>query len=167
MVSDNHLSDRQLQAYLDGAAGADRDSIEAHLRRCNACRSQLNLYRAVEKELSTSPGFMLSADFAEQVIEQADPRPSLKANRFENLSIVFLLVSGVITLSFFVDLSQFARYFLELIPNFSPIEHVAEGISIDLSWPIYAAVFLVLIVVSRLDRWLPHLREKHFSASSL
>jgi hypothetical protein len=58
-----HLGDDDLQSYLDGMDGPDRDRAERHLSECAACRDQLAVLRFVGESLSPPPAETFSAGF--------------------------------------------------------------------------------------------------------
>lgn len=65
----NHLTDEQLQDYLDG--NTDKNStVNVHLDSCPQCQKALHDYRALFTGLDTEPAFPLSADFADSVMDR-------------------------------------------------------------------------------------------------
>jgi hypothetical protein len=66
-MKDRHLSDEQLQDFLDGNLSADHP-LSAHLHACPRCREALAAYKTVYAGLTEDPGFELAPDFAESVM---------------------------------------------------------------------------------------------------
>ncbi|MFQ5633173.1 MAG: anti-sigma factor family protein [bacterium] len=55
-----HLSDEDLQAYLDGVHGVNRVETEAHLMICKDCQHALEAYRHVYTALQNEPSSVFS-----------------------------------------------------------------------------------------------------------
>jgi len=50
-MSQNHLSEKTLNAYLDGElAGGEREQVEAHLGTCETCRVEVETLQRASAE---------------------------------------------------------------------------------------------------------------------
>ena len=67
-MESKHLTDTEIQDYLDGNADREESTIAAHLDSCSLCRKNLELYRRLYSGLSDDAGYELSVDFADKVV---------------------------------------------------------------------------------------------------
>ncbi len=63
-----HLTDLELQLYLDGSLLPDNKKIVSHLAGCDICKLELERYKTVYAELKNEDEAILSASFADKVI---------------------------------------------------------------------------------------------------
>jgi hypothetical protein len=63
-----HLTDKQIQDYLDGNPLEDMEAVESHLQSCETCRTELAQYRSISTALSEDVGFELAPNFAADVV---------------------------------------------------------------------------------------------------
>ncbi|KPJ59365.1 MAG: hypothetical protein AMJ46_11560 [Latescibacteria bacterium DG_63] len=66
----NHLSDEDIQAYLEGEAVAKKARVENHLRECPACRRVFEEYRNLYDALADEECFAPAMDLAEQTLRK-------------------------------------------------------------------------------------------------
>lgn len=99
-----HLTDKALQAYLDGDGGPGRQTLMDHIRLCPECRQRLEAYRELYAALATPPEPFLPQAFARItaariVAQRPSPAPApLWANEtvlLAGLGLVSLGVSAV------------------------------------------------------------------------
>ena len=80
-----HLSDEEIQAYLDREAGAERASIAAstagHLRECPACQGAIDEYRKLYLALEDESSFALEMDVAARALSKVKPRERQERER--------------------------------------------------------------------------------------
>lgn len=70
LPSDTHLNAEQIQAYLDGILpAAEGRVVRAHLGRCARCRSEVEAWGSVFRELQTLPRLAPSPSFRNRVLE--------------------------------------------------------------------------------------------------
>jgi len=62
-----HLTDEQIQDYLDGNIQEGLGEIKEHLAQCEKCRQEVNHYKSLSQALSVEPEFKLSPNFALEV----------------------------------------------------------------------------------------------------
>ena len=65
---DRHLLPNEIDLLLDGEVGFGVQPLKAHVRKCAACRAELDEARAVVAELEHLPHFSPSPLFAERVM---------------------------------------------------------------------------------------------------
>lgn len=106
-----HISDQDLQHYVDGDKSVNRLEIEDHLRICNFCQVNLSAYKQLFSGLKNEAGFMLSANFADAVVSRVEGKSDAKFDLFE---IGFVIISALIGLGLLV-------YFTDLGANISNI----------------------------------------------
>ncbi len=103
-----HISDDEIQDYLDGNITSEKESIEAHLRLCKTCQTNLELYRELYGELASEGSMELSADFADTVISRLQTTEAKKF-RTSLLNIIAVILGAVVCIvitAHYVDLSS-------------------------------------------------------------
>jgi len=99
----NHLTDEQLQAYLDGSPVEDIKTIEKHLETCELCRAELARYRSLSMALSEDVGFELAPNFAADIVASLEEEGAEKF--FYKLSHIILWATG-----FFAAIAVLVRF---------------------------------------------------------
>jgi|WetSurMetagenome_2_1015567.scaffolds.fasta_scaffold86258_2 hypothetical protein len=102
-MSIKHLTDEEIQLYLDECEAVNRDYVERHLQFCDECRNLAAQYRLLYGELRSEPSFHLQADFASDVLARI-PDCRKKLTQYINTLIYSLI--GAISLflcSIFID----------------------------------------------------------------
>ena len=119
-----HLSDTQLQLYLDGGLSSENKAAAAHLSNCDLCKSELELYKTVYAELKceeNDKAVRLSSDFADNIIAALPEIKTKKKLSFSFLSSdSFMFVAAavlMITALVYYDFSQ----------SFVPLKNVLLG----------------------------------------
>lgn len=74
-MNSSHLTDDQLQSYLDRNPTAG--GIEDHLKSCARCRQALAAYRSLYSAMAEDPGVRLAPDFAEAVMARLPRREAV------------------------------------------------------------------------------------------
>jgi len=69
-MSPGHLSEKDIQEYLDREDACNFESIETHLAGCEKCRMVLAQYKALYSGLEDDNWFSLSDDFAVKMTER-------------------------------------------------------------------------------------------------
>jgi len=64
----NHLTDEQIQDFVDGNLEDENLEIESHLHSCADCAREVAHYRKLSSMLAEETGFELSPDFASEVL---------------------------------------------------------------------------------------------------
>ncbi len=163
-----HLTDEQIQRYLDGGISRDSDASH-HLQHCQACMRQLELYREVYESLQQDVGFKLTPGFAESVMTRL-AATSEKSSRVSLAGLILLVFGTVVT-------TGLALYFLEvkalteMLASLSTVginfgSSFVESLrmataSLGVSTDIILSTGLILLTFAILDRLLIRLRSSH------
>lgn len=99
-----HLTDAEIQSFLDGET-VNREAIAAHLNNCPECRAELSLYRKLYHQLAADDGFLLSAGFADTVLQKVAAPRRAAANWLENGIIIFVILAGLGALLYLLNLN--------------------------------------------------------------
>jgi predicted anti-sigma-YlaC factor YlaD len=155
-----HLSDQQIQNYLDREPSQKRAEIERHLSACPACRNQLAAYKRLYRELGDETGFMLSANFADAVIARVE-RGSEK--KFHLLETVLLILAVIVSLGAALYFTDLGNMFLNLFRSGSAgVGHVFENLPILKGSNVHILVFaaLILTAIGLLDKMIFQIRHR-------
>ncbi len=87
-----HLSDDQLQDYLDG--NLKEEAVINHLDSCPLCRQKLKEYEQLYTALEIDEGFTLSPEFTSKVIARVVAEPVSARQTISSESI--LIIAGII-----------------------------------------------------------------------
>jgi ABC-type multidrug transport system fused ATPase/permease subunit len=105
-VNEKHLTDDQLQEYLDGNLN-DSDPCVRHLKSCPSCKRALDNYRTIYLALETEPAFGLSPEFVNNVMSRLpeEKTPAKKETRgrariYERI-IAFASIAAVMAAAFY------------------------------------------------------------------
>ncbi len=150
----NHLTDDQIQAYLDKNKLENLNDIEDHLQVCQKCRFNINTYRQIFTALSNEDELpVLSNNFSFTTISKIEKANEKKWNIFENILITLTFIVSISLSIYFFDIVNFASYFREI--DFSLFTGFAKELVNTLS-PNFIYLFaalLITIVVELLDRF--------------
>jgi len=147
-----HLSDEQIQSYLDKTTLSDRDVVESHLNSCHMCQMNVKTYQEVYRTIETVQIPELSAEFINRVMSDIKKKIENKAQLKETLALIGLFLIGSAVSFYLVNpftglmnmlksLFNGAIQFIEkLLPNF-------PGFT-----TIIIMVVLILIVIEVLDK---------------
>lgn len=169
---DRHLTDDELQSYLDGDPLSDREWVENHLRVCDRCREELARYEQLYTELAKDEGHELSPDFSESVVSRVGERPAPHP-RWQPAHILALIlgaIAGLSALVCFVGLKEAGELIVGIGARFgeaaSLFHDAALGLlltlNVDAHLFLYAVLILVFIVT--MDSILPHWKKLAFRA---
>ncbi|MGB2982199.1 MAG: zf-HC2 domain-containing protein, partial [Candidatus Zixiibacteriota bacterium] len=79
-MSLKHLTDEEIQNYLDGNLSRDIALLtERHLETCPLCREAVKQYQGVYAGLDKEEGFELSKGFAKSVVKMLPPQGETKS----------------------------------------------------------------------------------------
>ena len=154
----DHLSDEQIQAYLDGQLSINTNKIEEHLESCPGCQKNLMVYREVYTSLGTDHLPALPKNFSKGVVSAVSGKSESLWQKLESGSI----------LSFFLISIALCFYFLNPLPQIlkagsSMIHFVGELFNDALAMfngnvPLMIIALVILFLIEVLDRRL--LRSK-------
>lgn len=122
-----HLSDEQIQDFLDGNMVLSDKSLKGHLESCRVCKKTLSYYQNLYLGLKQEPEFQLPSNFAHTVITRLPQMEKAQA-RFKFWDI-FVAVSGIAALIgaliYFIDIKIFA----DLIAKVSSMTSFAKSLT--------------------------------------
>jgi len=169
-VTDDHLTDRQLQEYLDGIIDKS-DPLVRHLDSCPRCRQALQEYKQLYTTIENEPVPELSPAFADNVLARLPETAGVSeaetfAGRFRlrDSLVFFIAVAAVIAAAvYFVDLSSILKPFAGAAaskPDFSDNRLLASLLSeirlLDFDISIVTFVILTLLGIGAIDRIIRH-----------
>ena len=167
-----HLTDEEIQDYLDGNIPEGDELIQKHLRRCERCRKALLEYQSLYQGLKDDRGFKLPAGFPKAVLSKLPEEESVKA-RFKYYEFAFILlgilVAGFVSLQF-MNLRPLIQT-LSGIPMpkfgfihtfFNSFETLLKALNIEGSLIFFAA--LAILIISALDYVILHPKQKPISS---
>ncbi len=122
-----HLSEEQIQDFLDGNRSASEKGLKKHLESCAVCKKTLAQYQNLYLGLKQEPEFQLPSNFAHTVISRL-PQMEKALARFQ-VSDIFIGITGVAALIgaliYFIDIKIFA----DLIAKISSLGSVAKNLT--------------------------------------
>lgn len=107
-MESKHLTDAEIQDYLDGNTGREDSTAAEHLDSCSLCKKNLELYRCLYSGLSDDAGYELSVDFADKVVSSVGlgySRDYLKRYASVLVSIIGV-VAAIAALYYFTDIPK-------------------------------------------------------------
>jgi hypothetical protein len=107
-VESEHLTDAEIQDYLDGNVDRDESTLGAHLDSCSLCKKNLELYRCLYSGLSDDDGYELSVDFADKVVSSVGLGDSRSLfPRYANVLVSIIgIVAAIGALYYFTDMPK-------------------------------------------------------------
>jgi len=168
-MSLTHLTDEQLQLYLDGGKSEETLIIEEHLKLCKDCRQQLRAYQLVVAELQAEPTEVFSPGFESLIIDKIQDKASVKLRIKNFLLHAAAIIFGAI-ISIYVVLSvqiseSFERIFIDKWIGARYIYDYVFSISSDLnvSIEVFISAGIILFFYGLFDRILMFAKNKRFS----
>jgi hypothetical protein len=165
-----HLSENEIQEYLDNSDSAGRQKIITHLDGCQLCQNRVKEYESLFFHLKKAEPDELSADFTAKVmskIETEAPAHEPRSAWAMVLSIAGVIL-GLVSIGYFVNLkplfetvhlSGIQQYFDTVL--FSKLIAIAGALNMELSTIIYAG--LTLIIIAAIDVIIRHNRRRPIS----
>ncbi|MDD4052942.1 MAG: zf-HC2 domain-containing protein [candidate division Zixibacteria bacterium] len=172
-MTDQHISDEQMQALLDGTA-VEPAFLQAHLDACPRCRVAVEEYRHLFSALGTVPGPILAPEFADRVMARLPERPvlgvfaRLRRTTVRDGMLVFAAFAAIaaatvvfIKPSLWVGLFQ--RWFSSSAPAKQHALTDAKGLlaSLNINPQLLAAVVLTIVAISVIDWIITRRRRAH------
>jgi len=172
-VNASHLTDEQLQAYLDGTLG-DTAEVEAHLASCPRCRREVELYKQLYVTIEQDDIPDLSPDFVDRVMDRL-PENEIITDA-EDIAGGFRLRDSLVFFVAVIAMIAGAVYFIHPATLFRSVDDVAaapslaenpyfssffkdlSGLHLDPSIIVFA--ILTIVGVGIIDRILAH-RRRH------
>lgn len=106
-MNEKHLSDDQLQDYLDGNA-TTADFFKTHIESCSRCREALAAYQSLYEMLKEETPVFLPENFADRIMPQL-PDGTSRRFAFDRLISVVFIGTIAATAFYFLALSEWLR----------------------------------------------------------
>jgi hypothetical protein len=166
----NHLSENQIQEYLDNTLVSGKQDIITHLDNCPLCRNRVQEYEALFLQIKEAEPEFLPADFASKVMTAIETESSVTGQR-SIWSVIFAILGtivGLITMGYFINLRPLAdlfnlsdvRQYCSVI-LFDGIKDITGLFNVDIGTILY--VGLTLIVIAAIDVIIRHNRRRPVS----
>lgn len=169
-----HLTDEEIQQYLDGGLTKGQTQLHTHLETCKFCQKELQQYKSLYMGLSKDVNFALSANFANSVVArvQVDAKRTSHVRLWNIVFAALVMIAGAAAVTvYFIDfeflsdsISKIFGVFGYLnLAIFSPIKNYLSRL--DMDFRILALAGLVLILISAIDHFLIHTKFKYLPFS--
>ncbi|RKX30019.1 MAG: hypothetical protein DRP47_00155 [Candidatus Zixiibacteriota bacterium] len=164
-----HLTDEELQSYLDRGDTCEVEHLETHMRSCKLCQDRFSQYQRLYAGLEQDNGYELSPGFSETVMTRlAIAAPEISTSRPRELLWAGVgLIATLCLVGYFIDLESII---LSLARSFAPLYHVEQTVLTQIKDSLTATegypmplLFsgLILLGVSVADSLLLSLRSKN------
>jgi len=114
----NHLSDEQIQKYLDHAESENRSEIENHLRKCSFCTHTLQIYKEIYHQLDNDSIPDLSKNFSRTLVAKITAQQDKKTFFWENIIFFFLLLVSAVGTSYLINPMPLLRTIIKPLLDF-------------------------------------------------
>jgi hypothetical protein len=114
----NHLSDEQIQSYLDHAEHENRSEIENHLQKCSFCTHTLQIYKEIYHQLENDSIPDLSKNFSGTLVAKITAQQDKKTYFWENIIFCFLLLVSAVGTSYLINPIPLLRAIIKPLLNF-------------------------------------------------
>jgi len=114
-MSLNHLTDRQMQLYLDGVISGETPLIEDHLHHCGECRHMIQVYQAVYHEFQSEPGEFFSPAFEDNILTNLKLKTDNKYQSKKNILFAAAIILGIFLPTSYLIMVQFHSYFARVL----------------------------------------------------
>ncbi|MFQ5823129.1 MAG: anti-sigma factor family protein [bacterium] len=163
-----HVTDEEIQEYLDGKLSMENRWIPTHLENCEFCKKQLSQYQNLYVALNREINFSLSPNFSESVIARIhkDFAVTFKIRVWHIVLSAFGLMIGAGTALYFIELKPLLERFILLgravqkyfnLEVFLNIKNYFLGLNINLS--LLGFAIIILLVMSAIDHFI--IQSKH------
>jgi hypothetical protein len=171
-MSHQHLSDDEIQDYLDGNYHKNNDAIRSHLHTCDICEYKLSLYKNIYSELNKNAEFVLSPQFPQEmasIVQKETPALS-RINISDTVLSIVIFIIGISATLLLVDYKAVGKIFTSLyLPKFnfitllfSTLRSIFVNTNMNLGLIVFALIILLCIYI--LDRLISHLRIRYSSS---
>jgi hypothetical protein len=166
-----HLTDEEIQDYLDSSPSSVDRTIEEHLKTCQLCKGALEEYKRVYAELKVDKGFELPPNFANLVLSRLPQKaPSRPHTNYAGIILVILgLISGISLMFYFVGwkyisqgITDILQPQLDFVSNYwGTMGRLLADLNIDFGLLFLSG--LILFIISLLDHIIFHKKHKPVS----
>jgi len=160
----NHLTDDQIQEYLDNIDVRENQAIEVHLSECHNCRERLENYRSLYDGLKLDPVPPLPAGFAREMAKAVAGQAEVNSSR-RAWQWILAVAGGIFSMAalvYYVNLGGLIEVLnLSKLFDFKFISEYANILSSKGISPIFVVlVGLVLIITGAIDYIIQNSRQK-------
>jgi hypothetical protein len=160
----NHLTDDEIQEYLDKSFVENKDKITEHLKICPVCKQQVEAYKNVYLNINTEPDFVTPVNFADNIVSKIESKEDQKYRKWETILLFFTIIQGFGLAFYFID-------FKKLISNlsfgdsnlFSVVTEKINGLENGL-FPILVFAIIIIVFFGILDRILDQLKKSQITS---
>jgi hypothetical protein len=153
-----HLTDEELQNYLDGNIPSSQISIfEQHFERCAQCQLELEQYRHLYVDLKKDEAFNLSLNFSDAVMQavQSRAKKAWLARLWNILLPVIGIAVGIGAMFYYVDFKPFLKVFADSMnPGkyfdsgvLSELNQVLAKLNLNLNIIVFAGLSLLAVIL--------------------
>jgi hypothetical protein len=170
-----HLTDEQIQDYVDGNLTDNSAEIKQHMESCQTCQNELAKYKVITSMLSEDIGFELSPNFISNVVSSVEEEGAEKF--LYKISHVIMwaagILAGIAVLIRFTDIEK-------AFSGFAQIGEQGKGItatiasafsdlfaSTDMNFNLIGMAALVLVGIFLVDRLIARARKNATTAGCL
>ena len=165
-MATEHLTDEQIQNYLDGNLPHDQVSfLKGHIQSCPNCQSELAHYRGLYVELKEDVAFDLSSHFFTSVMKavQAEAKKAFLTRLWNVLLPILGVAAGIGVMIYFIDFKPFLKIFSDsLNPGryfdsavLSNLNQVFAKLNVNLNIIVFAGLSLLVVIL------VDHLISRH------
>ena len=148
----DHLTEEQIQSYLDKLESQDVESIEEHLQTCPSCIKNVEDYKMIYLALGTSPFPALSKSFSEQVILKITGQKRSRWYFFESGFTIAFFLFGIAASLYFVNPLPYISTFINnlfgylggVVSKFLP--------ELDGNVPIFIVAIFIFFMIELIDK---------------
>ena len=149
----NHLSEEDLQKYLDDPINPEQAEIENHLSSCLSCRQNLATYQKLFTELNKPVADLLPPHFAAQVTIKIQAANSRQSRVFEWLFLTVGFFLSVAASLYFLNSKNIAGSILRFFQNnftwntemLSLVNSMIEQLNGNVDFILFAGALIILI----------------------
>ncbi len=148
-MTQKHLSDEQIQQYLDDKVRNNGLAIEEHLKSCQGCQHNYHLYKTLYSSLQSDTIPELSQTFASNVISNIPESAESKWEKFESGFVISLILIGLAISFYFINplpfLAEIGNSFLSRLPSYG--SDILSKLNGNLSFVLIAVVIFFLVEI--------------------
>lgn len=151
-MKDIHLSDDQIQNYLDNPRSSEREKIDQHLSSCSICQQTVHHYRTLYADLTLDFTPAFSKNFSKNVITALSSLEESRLQRYESGFIVAFFLIGIAV----------GLYFLNPLPHLTSVGNdiviyikvylIKYVPDINFNLPFVVVVILIFFLIQILDK---------------
>lgn len=166
-----HLTDDEIQDFLDGNILHGETDLRHHLDTCEICTAALEQYKMLTVGLQKDPEFHLPRNFARSILSKLSPEHSIPSF-FMSTDIILIVIGSVLALGaifYFVDLKPVVEIIARItLPKtafkttfLTPVKNLLATLNGNVGLLLFAGV--VLLFVAIVDQIIVKLRHQKLS----